>query len=214
VPWLDLVRDSVQASRLLGLLDELRGRGHVPPALAGLVTPAEARARWAALRSFRDASGHLLVTNGPYRLASWGDDTTVLQVFRDLSYPRGVGVFNSHAIPLRAWVAATERRGDTLVLRGEVERIERFGREHRIVREPLVKRVVEQDRRSLPLGHYVAVGPGGDVTLAGTVAATDPGDYVIDLGALARPGPHLLLVGLTVDGNRTNLPVKMIPWTR
>jgi hypothetical protein len=97
VPWLDLARDRALGPRLRALLDELAARPHVPAALAGRVTPADAGARWAALRAFHDALGHLLVTNGPYRLVSWTDDTSVLQVFRDLSYPRGLGVFNSHA---------------------------------------------------------------------------------------------------------------------
>jgi hypothetical protein len=154
------------------------------------------------------------VTNGPYRLASWTDDATVLQVFRDFSYPRGVGVFNRHAVPVHAYVTAAEVRGDALVLRGDIERIERFGREHRIVREAFVKRAVEQDSRSLPLAHYVAVGPDGGVAAAGTAAPADPGDFSIDLRPLTRPGRYTLLVALTVDDNRTNLPVKAVPWTR
>jgi hypothetical protein len=28
------------------------------------------------------------------------------------------------------------------------------------------------------------------------------------------PGRYVTLVGLTVDDNRTNLPVKLVPWTR
>ncbi len=214
LPWLDLVRDARLARELRALLDELERKGHVPPALVGLVTPGEARARWAALRAYRDAAGHLLVTNGPYRLVEWSETKTVLQVFRDLSYPRGVGVFNSHATPLRAWVTAAAVRGDTLVVRGDVERVERFGREQRIVREPFVKRALEQDRRSLPVGHYVAVGPDGAVAAAGAVAAVDPGDFPVDLRALTAPGRYVLLVALTVDDNRTHLPVKAIPWTR
>ena len=153
----------------------------MPAALAGRVTPEEAAARWAALRAFHDASGHLLVTNGPYRLASWTEDTSVLQVFRDLSYPRGLGAFNSHALPLRAFVTGTEVRADELVVKAEVERMDRFGREYQIVREPFVKRVLEQDRRSLPVGHYVVVGPDGAVAAAGTVEASEPGDYRVDL---------------------------------
>jgi hypothetical protein len=213
-PWLDLVRDQGLAPRLRSLLDELTARGHVPAALAGLVTPAEARARWAALRAFHDASGHFLVTNGPYRLASWSEDTSVLQVFRDLSYPRGLGVFNSHALPLRAFVTAAEVRADEIVLKAEIERVDRFGREYQIVREPFVKRVLEQDRRSLPVGHYVVVGPDGAVAAAGTVKASDPGDYRVDLRAVDRPGRYVALVALTLDDNRTNLPVKVVPWTR
>ena len=82
------------------------------------------------------------------------------------------------------------------------------------MREPFVKRAVEQDRRSLPVAHYVAVGQDGSVAAAGAVAATDPGDYVVDLRPLGGPGPYALLVALTVDGNRTNLPVRVVPWTR
>ena len=175
----------------------------------------EAEARWAALRAFHEASGHFLVTNGPYRLASWTDDTSVLQVFRDLSYPRGLGVFNSHALPLRAFVTGTEiRAGTSSCVKAEVERVERFGREYQIVREPFVKRVVEQDRRSLPVGHYVVVGPDGAVAAAGTVEASEPGDYRVDLRAVDRPGRYVVLVALTVDDNRTDLPVKVVPWTR
>ena len=214
VPWLDLVRDRALGPRLRALLDELAARKHVPAALAGRVTPEEAEARWAALRAFHDASGHFLVTNGPYRLASWTEDTSVLQVFRDLSYPRGLGVFNSHALPLRAFVTGTEVRADELVVKADVERVERFGREYRIVREPFVKRVLEQDRRSLPVGHYVVVGPDGAVAAAGTVEASEPGDYRVDLRAVDRPGRYVALVALTVDDNRTDLPVKVVPWTR
>jgi hypothetical protein len=214
VPWLDLVRDRALAPRLRALLDELAGRRHVPTALAGRVKPAEAEARWKALRGFHDASGHFLVTNGPYRLASWTEDTTVLQVFRDLSYPRGLGAFNSHALPLRAFVTSVEARAEELLLKAEVERLDRFGREYQVVREPFVKRVVEQDRRSLPVGHYVVVGPDGAVAAAGTVEASDPGDYRVDLRAVDGPGRYVTLVALTVDDNRTNLPVKLVPWTR
>jgi hypothetical protein len=208
------VRDRALGPRLRALLYELAARRHVPAALVGRVTPAEAEVRWAALRVFHEASGHFLVTNGPYRLASWTEDTSVLQVFRDLSYPRGLGAFNSHALPLRAFVTGLEARADELVLKADVERLDRFGREYQIVREPFVKRVVEQDRRSLPVGHYVVVGPDGAVTAAGTVEASGPGDYRVDLRAVDRPGRYAILVALTVDDNRTNLPVRMVPWTR
>ena len=214
LPWLDLVRDTALVSRLRGIVDELAARAYVPGALAGFVTPAEAKARWEALRAFHAASGHFLVTNGPYRLTSWSERTSVLQVFRDLSYPRGLGVFNGHVFPIRAFVTASEAHGDELVLKAEIERVDRFGREYRIVREPFVKRVVEQDRRSLPVAHYVAIGPDTWVAAAGAVEANDPGEFHVDLRALDRPGHYLILVALTIDDNRTELPVKAIPWTR
>jgi hypothetical protein len=214
LPWLDLARDPALVSRLRGLVDDFAGRSHVPAALAGIVTPAEAKARWDALRAFHETAGHFLVTNGPYRLTGWSENTSVLQVFRDLSYPRGLGVFNGHVFPLRAFITGTETRGDELVLKAEVERIDRFGREYQIVRDPFVKRLFEQDRRSLPVGHYVAIGPDAAVAAAGTIEASDPGEFRVDLRALDRPGNYVILVALTVDDSRTGLPVKAIPWTR
>src|SRR6185436_2886386 len=208
IPWLDLARDRALGPRLRALLDDLAARPHVPAALTGRVTPADAGVRWAALRAFHDASGHLLVTNGPYRLVSWTDDTSVLQVFRDLSYPRGLGVFNSHAQRLRAFVTGAETRPGELVVKAEVERIDRFGRDSQIVREPFVKRVLEQDKRTVPLAHYVVVGPDRAVAAAGTVEAADPGIYRVDLRRVDRAGRYVVLVALTVDDNRTNLPVK------
>jgi hypothetical protein len=214
VPWLDLARDGALGPRLRAILDELASRRHVPAPLAGRVTPEEAEARWTALRAFHDAAGHFLVTNGPYRLTSWTDDTSVLQVFRDLSYPRGLGVFNSHALRLRAFVTGTENRPGELVVKAEIERMDRFGRDYQIVREPFVKRVVEQDRRTLPVARWVVVGPDKRVSAAGTTEPSEPGDFRIDLRALDRAGDYVVLVALTIDDNRTDLPVKAIPWTR
>jgi hypothetical protein len=214
VPWLDLARDEGLKQALAAIVDDFARRGHVPAALTGLVTPSEATARWAALRAFFDAHRHFLVTNGPYRLERWTAAETVLRVFRDLSYPRGVGQFNAHAIPLHAYVTGTEVRGDELILTADVERVERFGRESRVVREPFVKVILERDRRSLPVCWYVVVGPDGEVVSAGTAPAVDPGTFRVELRGGGKPGPHRVLVALTVDDNRTNLPVKMVPWTR
>jgi hypothetical protein len=212
-PWLDLARDGQLAGALARLTDDLGRRGYVPVGLTGVVTPDEARARWTALRAFYDAHRHFLVTNGPYRLHQWTPTTTVLQVVRDLTYPRGVGSFNRFAIPLRAYITAAEVHGARLEARGEVERVERFGREYRVVREPFVRKVSEQDRRSLPEGRYVVVGPDGAVVAAGTVAATEASTFSVGLPTSPAPGRHTILIGLTLDDNLVNLPIRMVPWT-
>ena len=49
---------------------------------------------------------------------------------------------------------------------------------------------------------------------AGAVEASDSDEFRIDLRALDRPGGYVILVALTVDDNRTELPVKTVPWTR
>lgn len=213
VPWLDLVRDPRQQEALGRLLDDLARRGFVPDALRGYATADEARERWAALRAFRDAHGHLLVTNGPYRLTRFSVSAASLQVFRDLTYPRGVGAFDRHAIPLRAYVTRAERQGDSLVVEAEIERIERFGREHRIVRERFVRAAVLQDKRPLPICHFVVVGPDGAVLEAGAVEAVDPGTFRLAPGKTARAGALTILLALTLDDNRVDLPVKVVSWT-
>jgi hypothetical protein len=213
-PWLDLARDGALADALARLTDELGGRGHVPAALAGLVTADEARARWTALRAFYDLHRHFLVTNGPYRLHRWTPTTTVVQVFRDLTYPRGVGSFDRFAIPLRAYVAKAEIQGARLEVRAEVERVERFGREYKIVREPFARQVSERDRRSLPECRYVVVAPDGGVVAAGAVPADAASVFAVELPTGGPPGRHLVLVALTLDDNLVNLPIRVVAWTR
>jgi hypothetical protein len=91
-------------------VDEFSARAFVPPALATMVKPDDARHRWNALRRFYRQRGHFLVTNGPYRLKQWSKESVVLDVFRDMAYPLGVGTFDEYAIPVKAYVAVTISR--------------------------------------------------------------------------------------------------------
>ena len=45
------------------------------------------------------------MTNGSYRLDKWSDAGAVLEVFRDVTNPLGVGSFDRFAIPRRAYVS-------------------------------------------------------------------------------------------------------------
>lgn len=213
VPWMDLARDQKLKDALLPLTEEFVRRNHVPEPIKGFVTAGEARERWSALRQFYDTHGHFLVTNGPYRLHQWSEAATVLQVFRDLSYPRGVGSFDRFSIPLKAYASKTELRGGQLEIHAEVEKVERFGREYKIVTEPFSKKAVEQDRRSLPDCRYVVVGSDGTVVKAGSVKPGDAGTFTIPLTEGLRPGPHTILVALDLEGNRVNPPIRVVPWT-
>jgi len=94
----------------------------------------------------------------------------------------------------------------------EVEKVERFGREYRIVTEPFSKKTLERDKRSLPVCRYVVVGPASTVLKAGTVEATDAGTFSIPLAELA-PGRHTIMVTLSLDGAEVNPRVKVISWT-
>ncbi|MGH7419464.1 MAG: hypothetical protein ACREKB_16955, partial [Candidatus Rokuibacteriota bacterium] len=159
---------------------------------------------------FHAEHGHFLVTNGPYRLQSWSAGAAVLQVFRDLSYPVGLGTFDYLAIPLRAYVSKVENRGARLELRGEAERVSRFQRSYDIVREAVGPAALrEADARDRPECRYVIVAPDGKVVRTGAQSLDKSGRFVVDLGKLPAPGPYQVVTALYVAGNSVNPEIKV-----
>ena len=210
VPWLDLARDRKAREALLALAEQLERRSWVPEGLRGIVTVEQARQRWAALRRFGAKHAHLLVTNGPYRLEKWSPDRAVLGVFRDLSYPLGVGAFDRFATPRRAFVTGVERQGDRLVLQADVERVERAARSYKIVRETFRREGEKRD--GAPAAHYTVVGADGEVAAAGVSDELDGSRVVVDLQGRLRPGDYRVIVALAVDGNLVDPEPKVIPY--
>jgi hypothetical protein len=205
VPWLDLVRDARLGERLAALAREYEANATVPPGLRGLVTPAEARERWQRLRAFQEARGHLLVTNGPYRLDAWSAAGVVLGVFRDLSYPLGVGAFDRYAIPLTAAVTRVVDRGTRLELTAAVDSVTRHARSFDIAREPLAR----ADDAARVACRYVVVAPDGSAVAAGRGRFSD-GRYVIELDRITAPGVYRVLIALAVDDNAVNAPITTV----
>jgi hypothetical protein len=200
VRWLDLARDPKTREELGAILDGLARRNHVPEALKRLVAADEAQARWAALRQFAQRRGHYLVTNGPYLLEKWTDAAVVLQVFRDMNNPLGVGSYDRFAIPRRAYVARITARGDRLEIMAEIERREKFLREYRLVREPLGSRG-EEERPDLPACRYVILGADGTVAAAGVSRDVHAHRLVVDLKGRLKPGAYTALVALALGDN-------------
>jgi hypothetical protein len=200
VRWLDLARDPKTREELGHILDGLARQNHVPEALKRLVAADEAQARWAALRQFAQRRGHYLVTNGPYQLEKWTDAAVVLQVFRDMNNPLGVGSYDRFAIPRRAYVARITPRGDRLEIVPEIERLEKFLREYRLVREPLGSRG-EEERPDLPVGRYVIIGADGTVAAAGVARDVQAHRLVVDLKGRLKPGVYTALVALALGDN-------------
>jgi hypothetical protein len=199
VPWLDLARDPRVVGRLARVVDT---GGVGPVGLDGLVSPAEARERWAALRSFYQQHQHFLVTNGPYRLERWADDAVVLAVFRDFTYPLGVGSYDRYAIPRRAYPARIEREATRIAIHADVDVVEKFQREHRISRQPL--RTAAVDQPDMPVCHYVAVGPDHRVVAAGTAPYAGNGVFAVETSRLPA-GPLTLHVALVARDNALEL---------
>jgi hypothetical protein len=208
----DPVRDAALVRRLAGLARELEERAYVPPALVSHVSAQEARARYRRLREFHAAHGHWLVTNGPYLLSRWDGAKAVLSVFRDPSYPKGLGSFNAYAVPLKAHVTRIEPRAYGAEARIETEWLERLGREVRVVRGSFAARLAEQVTAAgaapAPVCRYLLLAADGAVAAAGEVRAGEGGICRIQL---KHRGIRLVL-GAQLGESAANLPVRIVPW--
>ena len=203
VRWLDLARDARTREALGGILDGLARENHVPEALRRLVSADEAHARWAALRQFAQRRGHYLVTSGAYQLEKWSDAAVVLQVFRDMTNPLGVGTYDRFAIPRRAYVARITARGDRLEIAPEIERLERFLRQYRLVREPLGS-AADEDKVDVPACRFVIVAADGHVAAAGISRDVQAHRVVVDLKGRLKSGAYTALVALVLGDNYVN----------
>lgn len=212
VEWLDLVRSQALKKRLASLVGEFARVGFVPAPLRGMVTEEEARARWKALGAFYAKHGHFLVTNGPYVLKSWSAGATVLQVFRDISYPLGVGSYDSYAVPRRAAISRIEIRNQGLRLFVEIEKREKFMRSYKIVREPL--RGVGSDALAgqALVCRYLVVAADGKVRLAGQGRLQEDGTFAVDLKGKLKPGQYTVLTTLYLNGNTVSPDIRRISY--
>ena len=210
VPWLDVVRSDALNRKLAELVQTFERDGHRPEALKSLVSADDARKRWAALAAFYRAHGHFLVTNGPYVLSRWTQDSVTLDVFRDLSYPLGVGSYDAYAIPRRGFVTEVKRDGNMLRIAAEIETIEKFGRSYDVVRKALTS--VEPDvlKRSAPECRFAVIDGEGKVVLAGIAQPGEDRMFAIDLGGLP-PGNYELMAEIVVDANAMNAEIRRLP---
>jgi hypothetical protein len=213
VPWLDLARDAKVRGALASLLDELARSAPIPPALAPWVGPDEARERWAALRKFYQEHGHLLVTNGPYRLKSWTDDVVTLEVVRDFTAPLGVGSYDRYALPRHAYPASAAIRGERLEVEADVDVVRKFQRDYAIAREPL-RAQTDLDARDMPECRYVVVGPDGRVARAGAATYLGRGLFGADLRGLPAPGRYTVAIALFVADNHARPEIRLLPMER
>ena len=212
VAWLDLARDRKLVDALGPIAESFERRAYVPEALRGLVTVEQAQQRWAALRRFRRQSGHWLVTSGPYRLQKWSADTTVLAVFRDLSYPNVVGSFDRYALPRRAWIGAIERRGDRLELQVDAQTLTKFERSYKIVREPMRLAPTGEKAQDVVVARWTAIGAGDEVVATGRAQEVEGDRLVVDLKGKLPPGAYRILLGLALNGHSFNPEVKVISY--
>jgi len=214
VPWLDLVRSAELNARLAALVADFEREAFRPTALRARVSAEEARRRWQALAAFHRASGHFLVTNGPYKLKAWSPDGVVtLEAFRDLSYPLGVGSYDAYAIPRRGFITKVEREAGRLIVSGDIEVVDKFQRSYRLVRTPIKSIPAALLQRAAPECRYIITDAEGRVALAGTAPLGPDGRFQIDLKDRlpSASGGYAFSALIAVNGNTMNAEVHRMP---
>ena len=210
VEWLDLVRSEPVKKKLAALVETFERDGYRPLSLQALVSVEDARKRWAALAAFHKANGHFLVSNGPYRLKAWSAQSVSLEAFRDLTYPLGVGSYDSYAVPRRGFVTKVERQNERVRLFADIELLMKHQRSYDLVRKPLQSIPRDVLARSAPQCRYTVVDENGRVVLAGTAGlGSDPG-FLLDLSGKLPRGRFTLLAQIVVNSNAMNAEIERI----
>lgn len=211
VEWLDLARSDRLKSQLAPLVAGFARDGYRPESLRPLVSADAARKRWGALAAFYQARGHFLVTNGPYQLKAWSANGATLDVFRDLSYPLGVGSFDAYAIPRRGFITNVEGEGSRLRIVADIETIMKYQRSYDIVRTPLQSLLRSDVLRDAPECRYVVLDASGNVVLAGAATPAEDAKFEIDFTGKLPSGQYTALAEITVNGNASNAEIRRIP---
>jgi hypothetical protein len=201
VPWLDLVRDKAQQVKMAALIKEFAKTGYRPAALERLVSIEAATARWQALDKFAAEKGHLLVTNGPYRLESWSPQAVVLGVVRDFTYPVGIGTFDPLAYPPRALITSIERTGDQIMVAADAEIAVKHQRDRHIVRKPMTREIMREIYPIRPAARYVIFGGDGSLATAGNAEWAADGRFAATLPPGLSPNSYKLFTAIFLDGN-------------
>jgi len=211
VEWLDLVRSDILKTKLAMLVDQFERQAFRPETLQSLVSAEEARQRWAALSAFYRSHGHFLVTNGPYQLKSWSANSATIEAFRDLSYPLGVGSYDTYAIPRRGYVTGVQRDEGGLRLSADIEVVMKFMRDYQIVRQPM--RLVDATvrKRAAPECRYVVMDAVGRVALAGVSVPGEDLRFAIALDGRLAAGHYTVMAEILVNGNAMNSEIARIP---
>ncbi len=201
VPWLDLVRDTSLHQRLRALIGEFEEAGYRPATLQDLVSEDAARKRWRALRRFAEDNGHLLVTNGPYRLEAWKSDRVVFRAVREITYPLGFGTFDRYVHPLRALVREVTRQAEGIVVRVEVEKTVKIQRRTKVELVPLDQNMARGTFGAVVASRYLLIGPDGAVVRADQMRWAGDDRFVVELPEGIQPGGYTVLVAVYLDRN-------------
>ncbi len=151
-----------------------------------------------------------MVTNGPYRLKHWSHDAVVLEAFRDLSYPLGVGSYDAYAVPRRGFITGIARAAERITVTGDIELIQKRMRSYDIVRTPLKSVAADARQRAAPQCRYIVTDGAGRVVLAGVAPLGANASFHIDLAGRLPAGSYTLAAQIIVNGNAMNAEIERV----
>jgi hypothetical protein len=192
------------------LIAAFESEGYRPEPLQALVTAEEAKARWRALRAFSERTGHLLVTNGPYRLKSWAAGPVVLEAVRDLTYPLGFGTFDRFVNPPRATIDAVAQEGGEITVRAGAEMLLKAGRGYQFHKEPLLHTTARGVQSILVVSRYVMIAPDGRVLKVDKMSWGEDGRFNVKLPEDLQPGEYKVILGIFLDGNALHPSARIV----
>jgi hypothetical protein len=145
------------------------------------------------------------------QLKSWSGESATLEVFRDLSYPLGVGSYDAYAIPRRGYVAKVERQDRGLRLSADIEIVMKFMRDYQILQQPM--RLVDATvrKRTAPECRYVVVDPDGRIALIGVSLPSEDLTFAVELDGRLPAGQYTVMAEILVNGNAMNSEIERIP---
>jgi len=135
----------------------------------------------------------------------------VLAAFRDLTYPLGVGSYDSYAIPRRGFITAVDWTGDKVRLSGDIEMIDKFQRRYRLVRMPLSSIPPDVLKRTAPECRFVVIDDRKRVALAGVAPLGKSSSFEFDFKDRLPAGRYTMFAVIALNGNVMNADIRHIP---
>lgn len=148
------------------------------------------------------------MTNGPLPAQELVHGGVVLSAFRDLSYPLGVGSYDSYAIPRHGFITAVESTGDRVRLSGDIEMIDKFQRRYHLKRASLSSMAPDVLKRTPPECRFVVQKR---VVLAGATPLGESSSFQFDFKNRLPVGHYTMLAVITLNGNVMNTDIRKIP---
>ena len=134
----------------------------------------------------------------------------MLEAVREFSYPLGFGTFDRFVDPPHAVIEAATQQGDEITVRVSAEMNLKAGRGTRLVKEPLTRTTTRDVHELLVASRYLLIDPKGGVLNLDKMQWKEDGQFAIKLPERLAPGDYSLLLGIFLDGNTLQTPVRLM----